>query len=337
MRYRRGVVGAGGGDKSPKAENSLVSVCGVVGPCPILAFQAAVRLREEIKALRGVFILNITGKFFLNKMSEIKCGFKNDLYLSFLVDACSFLLERAGNVGLFRKSGSLPRIKTLRAKLNCGEECLSTALPYDVATLIKQFCRELPEPLFPSEIHTALLKAQEVSDLQDRMAALQLLSCLLPARNSSCLHYLFDFLYSVSQRTTTLFGKSQQVCFSPAFSQTHTVIRSVRTMPWIQGRSKLRPPVSEQSQSSTSADRPTLRRSHGMETFLNVHLFRASMQLSGKCSMKTKKKYQVVMNENITIVNLVLDQSFRPAAALLNDSKPANKDSCKTPQGRLKR
>lgn len=36
------------------------------------------------------------------------------LFLSFLVDACSFLLERAGTVGLFRKPGSLPRIKTLR-------------------------------------------------------------------------------------------------------------------------------------------------------------------------------------------------------------------------------
>lgn len=175
------------------------------------------------------------------------------LCLSFLVEACSFLLERAGTVGLFRKPGSLPRIKTLRvrfwpcrfhehnfywsnstiwwfeqtlalylsqwdiwinkfchnfalpvsvfqAKLNSGEGCLPTALPYDVATLIKQFCRELPEPLFPSELHTALLRAQALSNLQDRTSALQLLSCLLPARNSSCLHYLFDFLSKLSQR-----------------------------------------------------------------------------------------------------------------------------------------
>ncbi|XP_075314581.1 inactive Rho GTPase-activating protein 11B-like [Odontesthes bonariensis] len=118
----------------------------------------------------------------------------------FLVDACSLLLERAGTVGLFRKPGSLPRIRTLRAKLNRGEGCLSTALPYDVATLIKQFCRELPEPLFPTELHAPLLKAQGLSNLRDRMAALQLLSCLLPARNSSCLHYLFDFLFKISQR-----------------------------------------------------------------------------------------------------------------------------------------
>uniref|UniRef100_A0A3Q2PKM7 Rho-GAP domain-containing protein n=1 Tax=Fundulus heteroclitus TaxID=8078 RepID=A0A3Q2PKM7_FUNHE len=118
----------------------------------------------------------------------------------FLVDACSLLLDRAGTVGLFRKPGSLPRIRVLRAKFNCGEESLSTAHPHDVATLVKQFCRELPEPLFPPELHEALLKAQALSDVQDRMAALQLLSCLLPARSSSCLHYLFDFLHKVSQR-----------------------------------------------------------------------------------------------------------------------------------------
>ncbi|XP_015245709.1 PREDICTED: rho GTPase-activating protein 11B [Cyprinodon variegatus] len=118
----------------------------------------------------------------------------------FLVDACSLLLDRVGTVGLFRKPGSLTRIKVLRAKLNRGEESLSTALPYDVATLVKQFCRELPEPLFPLELHDALLNAQTLPDPKERMAALQLLSCLLPARNFSCLLYLFDFLHKVAQR-----------------------------------------------------------------------------------------------------------------------------------------
>lgn len=51
-----------------------------------------------------------------------KLGFfsLNVLSLSFLVDACSFLLERAGTVGLFRKPGSLPRIKSLRVSCPCS-------------------------------------------------------------------------------------------------------------------------------------------------------------------------------------------------------------------------
>lgn len=87
-----------------------------------------------------------------------------------------------------------------QTKLNNGEACLSTALPYDVATLIKQFCRELPEPLIPSELQMALLKSQVLPSAKDKTSALQLLSCLLSARSSSCLHYLFSFLSSVTQR-----------------------------------------------------------------------------------------------------------------------------------------
>ncbi|CAL1586727.1 unnamed protein product [Knipowitschia caucasica] len=118
----------------------------------------------------------------------------------FLVQACSLLTERLATVGLFRKPGSLPRIKTLRAKLNRGEDCLSTALPYDVATLIKQFCRELAEPLFPPELHSALLSARALSSPEEQTSALQLLSCLLPAPHTSTLHYLLDFLHRVAQR-----------------------------------------------------------------------------------------------------------------------------------------
>ncbi|XP_034384076.1 rho GTPase-activating protein 11A-like [Cyclopterus lumpus] len=286
----------------------------------------------------------------------------------FLVNACSFLLERAGTVGLFRKPGSLPRIKTLRAKLNRGEGCLTTSLPYDVATLIKQFCRELPEPLFPSELHAALLKAQALSSPQDRASALQLLSCLLPARNSSCLHYLFDFLSKVSQRCSEnlMTGSNLATVFAPCLlpppnkdemSERRLELRvlvlrtfidnphlfgvipkavmdsmdflinfhflkdpkrgrrkrhslkamwSVKTVPWIQGGSKDRPPVSEQSQESTSGDKVPLRRSLGLETFPNILLFRTCVPCA--------------------------EQGFRPARALLDGPSPVGNEACITPQ-----
>ncbi|XP_054475071.1 neuroendocrine protein 7B2 [Anoplopoma fimbria] len=288
----------------------------------------------------------------------------------FLVDACSFLLERAGTVGLFRKPGSLPRIKTLRAKLNRGEGCLTTALPYDVSTLIKQFCRELPEPLFPSELHAALLKAQALSSIQDRTSALQLLSCLLSARNSSCLHYMFDFLSKVSQRCTENLMTSSNIAivFAPCLlpppnkaemseerlelrvlvlrtfienphlfgvipkavmdsmdflMNTHLVkdtkrgprkrhslkaMWSVKTVPWIQGRSKDRPPASERSEELTSGERPPLRRSLGLEAFPNVLLFRTCMPCA--------------------------ELGFKPATALLESHSPVDKEACKTPQER---
>ncbi|XP_014065949.1 rho GTPase-activating protein 11A isoform X3 [Salmo salar] len=119
----------------------------------------------------------------------------------FLMDACTSLLEHVDTEGLFRKSGSIVRLKALRAKLDKGEECLSTALPCDVAGLVKQFFRELPDPVLPTELHDAFLKAQQLPTEEERTSATLLLSCVLPDRNMSILHYFFTFLHKVSQRS----------------------------------------------------------------------------------------------------------------------------------------
>nr|XP_020441905.1 rho GTPase-activating protein 11A isoform X2 [Monopterus albus] len=120
---------------------------------------------------------------------------------SFLVDACMKLLAHVDTEGLFRKSGSVIRLKALKAKLDMGEECLSTALPYDVAGLVKQFFRELPEPVLPTELQEAFLRAQQLPTEEERTSATMLLSCILPDRNLSTLHYFFDFLHNVSKRS----------------------------------------------------------------------------------------------------------------------------------------
>ncbi|XP_071353987.1 rho GTPase-activating protein 11A isoform X2 [Trachinotus anak] len=120
---------------------------------------------------------------------------------SFLVDACMKLLAHVDTEGLFRKSGSVVRLKALRAKLDAGEECLSTALPCDVAGLLKQFFRELPEPVLPTELQEAFLKAQQLPTEEDRTSATMLLSCVLPDRNLCVLRHFFDFLHNVSKRS----------------------------------------------------------------------------------------------------------------------------------------
>ncbi|XP_016339939.1 rho GTPase-activating protein 11A-like isoform X2 [Sinocyclocheilus anshuiensis] len=118
----------------------------------------------------------------------------------FIADVCTSLLEHLDTEGLFRKSGSVVRVKSLRAKLDQGEDCLPTALPLDVAGLLKQFFRELPEPVLTSDLHSAFLKAQELPTDEERTSATVLLSCVLPDRNLNTLRYFFSFLKNVSQR-----------------------------------------------------------------------------------------------------------------------------------------
>ncbi|XP_052001421.1 rho GTPase-activating protein 11A-like isoform X2 [Xyrauchen texanus] len=118
----------------------------------------------------------------------------------FIVDVCSCLMEHLDTEGLFRKSGSVVRVKTLRGKLDQGEDCLATALPLDIAGLLKQFFRELPEPVLTVDLHSAFLKAQELPTEEERTSTTVLLSCVLPDRNLNTLRYFCSFLKSVSQR-----------------------------------------------------------------------------------------------------------------------------------------
>lgn len=100
----------------------------------------------------------------------------------------------------WERSDTTEFVLFVQAKLDAGEECLSTALPCDVAGLVKQFFRELPEPVLPTELQEAFLKAQQLPAEEERTSATMLLSCVLPDRNITTLRYFFDFLHNVSKR-----------------------------------------------------------------------------------------------------------------------------------------
>ncbi|KAG5277232.1 hypothetical protein AALO_G00115200 [Alosa alosa] len=147
----------------------------------------------------------------------------------FLVDACQHLSKYADTEGLFRKSSSVIRLKSLKAKLDKGEECLSTASPCDVASLVKQFFRELPSPIFPAELHQALLQAQQLPTENERASATQLLSCLLPETNAVTLRFLSCFLNRLSQRATEnkMTAYNLSVIFAPNLFPFNTGLKAV--------------------------------------------------------------------------------------------------------------
>ncbi|KAJ7989091.1 hypothetical protein DPEC_G00315940 [Dallia pectoralis] len=143
-----------------------------------------------------------SGKVFGLPLESLpQCNVESSTVPCFLMDACRCLLGHVDTEGLFRKSGSIVRLKALRAKLDSGEDCLSSALPCDVAGLVKQFFRELPDPVLPTELHDAFLKAQQLSTEEERTSVTLLLSCVLPDRNMNVLRYFFGFLHNVSQRS----------------------------------------------------------------------------------------------------------------------------------------
>lgn len=140
---------------------------------------------------------------------------------SFLVDACTNLEEHIHTEGLFRKSGSVIRLKALKNKLDHGERCLSSAPPCDIAGLLKQFFRELPEPILPADLHEALFKAQQLRTEEKNTATL-LLSCLMADHTIDVLRYFFSFLRKVSLRSSEnkMDSSNLAVIFAPNLLQT---------------------------------------------------------------------------------------------------------------------
>ena len=78
-----------------------------------------------------------------------------------LVSLCDHLRPHLGTEGIFRKSGSTARQKSLRRSLEHSEsweDLLSEASVLDVAAVLKQWLRELPEPLLPTLVQQMLIE-----------------------------------------------------------------------------------------------------------------------------------------------------------------------------------
>lgn len=116
---------------------------------------------------------------------------------------CIRHLEQFGlhTVGIFRVSSSKRRVRQLREEFNRGGEITLTVETgvHDVATLLKEFFRDLPEPIVPKDLQPALLAIHKLSNPQDQISNVQRLLQILPVVNRDTLFVLLQFLGLVSE------------------------------------------------------------------------------------------------------------------------------------------
>ncbi|XP_017576293.1 rho GTPase-activating protein 7 isoform X3 [Pygocentrus nattereri] len=135
-------------------------------------------------------------------------------------------------VGLFRKSGVKSRIQALRQmNESCGTDGCGVSYEgqsaYDVADMLKQYFRDLPEPLFTSKLTDTFLQIYQYMPEDQRLQAVRAAVLLLPDENRETLQTLLCFLndVTVNVKENQMTCRNLAVCLAPSLFHLNTAKR----------------------------------------------------------------------------------------------------------------
>ncbi|XP_009994933.1 PREDICTED: stAR-related lipid transfer protein 8 [Chaetura pelagica] len=122
-------------------------------------------------------------------------------------------------VGIFRKSGVKSRIQALRHMNETSPDHVSYEgqSAYDVADLLKQYFRDLPEPIFTSKLTDTFLQIYQFVPKEQRLQAVQAAVVLMPDENREVLQTLLYFLSDIaSAEENQMTAGNLAVCLAPS-------------------------------------------------------------------------------------------------------------------------
>ncbi|KAJ8338277.1 hypothetical protein SKAU_G00372430 [Synaphobranchus kaupii] len=129
------------------------------------------------------------------------------------VERCCCHIEAHGlqTVGIFRVGSSKKRVRQLREEFDQGNDVFldEEQSVHDVAALLKEFLRDMPDPLLPRELYSAFLHANSLRG-EEQLTYLQQLLYLLPACNCDTLLRLLEFLHTVQSHAQDSMGPGNQ-------------------------------------------------------------------------------------------------------------------------------
>ncbi|KAJ1722190.1 hypothetical protein LPJ53_003364 [Coemansia erecta] len=142
-----------------------------------------------------------------------------------IVDKCLTEIELRGleEVGIYRVSGAAADVSRLRQLFNTDPDAvdLSSDEFYDinvVSGVMKQFLRELPEPLMTYNIYEGFINAASIDDYDERLWAIKDLVHALPMANYTLLKRLVEHLERVTdyEEVNHMYGTNLALVFGPS-------------------------------------------------------------------------------------------------------------------------
>lgn len=132
-------------------------------------------------------------------------------------------------VGLFRKSGVKSRIQILRQMNESATDCVNyeRQSAYDVADMLKQYFRDLPEPLMTNKLSETFLQIYQYVPKDQRLQAIKAAIMLLPDENREVLQTLLYFLSDVTAavKENQMTPTNLAVCLAPSLFHLNTLKR----------------------------------------------------------------------------------------------------------------
>lgn len=149
-----------------------------------------------------------------------------------LVRECIDYIEEHGMTceGIYRMSGVKSKVQQLRARCNRHESlCLSEHEPHVVASLLKQFLRELPDPVLTGELCPKFEEAAGIKDETKRVEAIQRLIEQLPNPNRLLLSWVFVHMTNVirMEKHNKMNLQNVSTVLSPSMQISHRVLHAL--------------------------------------------------------------------------------------------------------------
>ncbi|PWA03694.1 hypothetical protein BB558_000141 [Smittium angustum] len=142
----------------------------------------------------------------------------------FVMVRCIAEIERRGlaEIGIYRISGSTIEVSRIKSLLNANPETADLgpdAFPdiNAIASVLKQFLREIPEPLIPANLQSGFINAAEINDYDERLWAIKDLISALPPRNFTVIKCIIEHLERVTdyEEINHMYASNLAVVFGP--------------------------------------------------------------------------------------------------------------------------
>ncbi|XP_052354261.1 rho GTPase-activating protein 22 isoform X1 [Oncorhynchus keta] len=170
-------------------------------------------MEEWVRAIRRAIWAPLGGGIFGQHLEETMqcesgCGSSSKPLVPLLVQQCVCFIHQHGltEEGLFRMPGQTNHVRELQDAFNCGEKPLfgSNTDVHTVASLLKLYLRELPEPVVPFNKYTEFLSTAQLLAKDQEEGILELGRQLksLPQVNYNLLRYICRFLDEVQSHSS---------------------------------------------------------------------------------------------------------------------------------------